>query len=91
MDVKDEVQAYIVKELNNSLPFDAEADLIKEQVIDSLQIMKLLGFLEQQYGIDIELEAVTAESFATVSTIAEFVELRMETTGQSQLNIECKS
>ena len=53
--------------------------------------MKLLGFLEQQYGIDIELEAVTAESFATVSTIAEFVELRMETTGQSQLNIECKS
>jgi acyl carrier protein len=36
--------------------------------------MSLVTYLEERYDIQVELAAVTTEHFATVRTIAEFVE-----------------
>jgi acyl carrier protein len=50
-----------------------DQDLLAAELIDSLGITELVGFLEDEYGIDVEDEDLTPENFRTVNGIASFV------------------
>ncbi len=53
--------------------FDANVDLLKEGVIDSLSLMRLIAFLEEQFHLQIEDEEIVPENFRTLSAIVDFV------------------
>ena len=71
--VEDEVYEFIRVELANVDAFDRAADLSEQRIVDSLTITRLLGFLEDHFEIEIDLEDVTAENFSTVGAIAALV------------------
>jgi acyl carrier protein len=58
---------------------DPDSPLIDAGLIDSMGMLELLDWLEQQFGVQIRDEEVLPDNFATVSTIARFVDEKLET------------
>lgn len=70
-----EIVDYIQKEMyRKNPPITGESNLLEGGIIDSMQIMKLLSFLEKQYSVSIDLLDVSAENFGNVHSIASFVQ-----------------
>jgi acyl carrier protein len=42
-------------------------------LLDSFALMSLVTFVEDRYGVDVEVRDVTAENFGTVRDLADFV------------------
>ena len=68
-----DIYNYIKKEMNRSKDFDLEANIIEEGLIDSTGILTLIIFLEERFGVEIDLEDINPENFARVGDIANFV------------------
>jgi acyl carrier protein len=68
-----DIYNYIKKEMNHSKDFDLEANIIEEGLVDSTGILALILFLEERFGIEIDLEDINPENFARVGAIADFV------------------
>jgi len=71
--VQEQIQHYIQDELNDGIAFERDTNLIQQGLIDSMGVMKLIVFLEKRFGIDIELEEITAENFETLDHISRLV------------------
>ncbi len=70
------IEEFIVNEITGeleagSLPHDE--DLLAADLIDSLGITELVGFLESKFGITVGDEDLTPENFRSVDSIAAFV------------------
>jgi len=72
--VQEQIHHYIRDELGDGITFDRDANLIRQGVIDSMGVMKLIVFLEKRFGIEIKLEEITAENFETLNHISRLVE-----------------
>jgi acyl carrier protein len=75
--VEQKVRQFIVDELRfDGSPSDLEDDLplIEQQVLDSLGIFQLVGFLEGEFSIEILDEELVPEHFGTIRGIARLVE-----------------
>ncbi len=48
--------------------------LVEDEIIDSLGIFLLLGFIKERFGVEVDPEDVTLENFATIDDIAELIE-----------------
>jgi acyl carrier protein len=54
----------------------ANTDLVEDNVIDSMGVMELIEFLEARYGVQLDMEDLTIENFATVQDIANLIEAK---------------
>ncbi len=52
---------------------DETTPLLEWGIINSLEIVRLLSFIRKQFGVDISANEITAESFASISSVAELV------------------
>ena len=48
--------------------------LVEDEIIDSLGIFLLLGFIKERFGVEVDPEDVTLENFATIDDSAELIE-----------------
>ena len=53
---------------------DESTELLTRKILDSLQIMELICFLESQFSVQIPLEELTPENFANAEMIVQMVE-----------------
>jgi acyl carrier protein len=70
------LRSWIRKELLVDRPdinLDDETELLRSGLIDSLDIMRLVLFMEEEFGITIPEDEVLPAGFRKVSTIAEVV------------------
>jgi acyl carrier protein len=54
--------------------FSDDVSLIDSGIIDSLGIVKMLGFIERQFGFKVPEQDVIPEYFDSVRTIASYIE-----------------
>lgn len=76
-DVKDKIRGFITTELAHKVGGTAVADdesLLERGVLDSLGLLRVLGFLEEQYHFTVKDEDVVPENFESVDAIAAFVD-----------------
>ena len=77
-DMKDRLRRYIARDLmdadEESLSDDAE--LLGDDLIDSIGVMSLATFIEDEFDIRVPPEDVTIEHFASVNTIHAYLERR---------------
>jgi acyl carrier protein len=71
--VQEQIHTYIQEKLNDGIAFDRDTNLIRQGLIDSMGVMKLTIFLEKRFGIEIDIEEITAENFETLSRIGRLV------------------
>jgi len=71
------VKQFIVDEFIPDVPVDeleADYDLIANGVIDSLGLLRVISWLENQYNIPIDDVEINEQDFVTVTAIVSFVE-----------------
>jgi acyl carrier protein len=76
MDRVDAIKKYIVSEFAPDVPPErlaADYDLIAGGVVDSLGLLKVIGFLEREYALPVDDIDLAPEDFRTVNEIDAFV------------------
>lgn len=77
-DVTATIREYLTTELlEGSAELDDETPLLKTELIDSMGVLTLVGFLEDEYGITIAADDVSADNFESLSTITALVESKL--------------
>jgi len=59
----------------------ATTDLIETGLLDSLALVELIAAIEQEFQVDLALDALDIDAFRTVESIAAFVEGLVRGTG----------
>jgi acyl carrier protein len=74
MDVADRIRGFIKEEvvLDADASIDDNAPLL-EGILDSLALMQLVAFLEEEFDTEIDDTDVTAENFRTIADIERLV------------------
>ena len=81
MNIIEELKKYVLTEVAVDLgkkPLDPDEDLLEQGIIDSLGIMKLVLFLEESYGIQVNDEDIIPENFQCLSSMAKYVEQQLQ-------------
>jgi acyl carrier protein len=77
MEIKEQLRDYVVQ---NFLPGASVVDLKDDTplrtsgVLDSIATLKLVSYVEEQFGIEVEAHEASVQNFDTISAIAAFVE-----------------
>ena len=76
--MRDRVARYIATDLlnENGRIIDADEDLLASGLLDSLGVMSLVHFIEQDHAIDVPAEDVTIENFVSLRAIYEYLQRR---------------
>jgi acyl carrier protein len=74
-EVLSSLKSYITNEILNGrdIGLEATTPLLEWGVINSLEIVRLLSFIRNQYAIQIPSEKVTAEHFKDLSSLTQLV------------------
>lgn len=81
MDMSDRIRRFIREEvmLDEQARLDDETPLL-DGVLDSLALMQLVAFLEEEFDTEINDTEVTAENFRTIADIERLMSGRMART-----------
>ena len=76
--MKERVSRYIAHDLLNQpdLAIGEEEDLLGSGLLDSLRVMSLVNFIEQELGIEVPAEDVTFENFVSLGAIKAYLARR---------------
>jgi len=59
-----------------------QQDLLTSGLIDSLGVMRLVGFIQDEFAVDVPPEDVTIDNFLTLATICDYLSRRATKTGR---------
>jgi acyl carrier protein len=74
------LERFIVDELimgDQQTRIDPDASLISSGVVDSLALLRLIAFVEEQFGVTVEDDEVMPENFETLNIIESFVTAKL--------------
>jgi acyl carrier protein len=76
--MEQQIQTYISENLldRDDIDLAVDDDLLGSGLISSLAIFRLIGFLEETFGIRVPPEEMIIDNFMTVSAIGSFVRER---------------
>lgn len=82
MELKKKIKEYILQELSLEKDIsDIKEDepLLEKEIIDSMGVLRLLAFLEENYGLLLSTEELNPQNFATLQNIVNLVERKLST------------
>ena len=77
MDVETAIERFIVDEImlgDSNTKLDPDESLITSGVLDSLALLRLIAFLEEQMGVVVDDSEVIPENLETINGIKLFIE-----------------
>lgn len=76
--MRERLARYIAADLLNDADrvIEADEDLLASGLLDSLGVMSLVHFIEQEHGIDVPAEDVTIENFVSIGAIDQYLRRR---------------
>jgi acyl carrier protein len=80
MDTKGVIRRFIADNLlfsSNGFHLKDDVSFLEEGVVDSLGVMELVVFVEEQFGLQVADEEVTPEHFDSVERLAGYVERKL--------------
>lgn len=81
MEPKEALEKYILSEViynKRKNKIESEEDLLKSGIIDSMAIIKLVSFIQEEFNIRIDEEDLIPENFKNIKSMAKYVELNVE-------------
>jgi acyl carrier protein len=76
MDLKAKIRDYIIENFlfGDAEPLSSDSlSLLDEGIIDSVGVMELVAFLEQDFGLSVEDEELIPENLDSVDNLANFI------------------
>ena len=80
-DVKQTVKQFILQEFlpgEDPVNLTDSVDLVHQGIVDSLATLKLVGFLEEHFGIQLDADDANPENLRTLPDIAALVERKLK-------------
>jgi acyl carrier protein len=76
MDRQTELLNYVKEELlhGRKVELRADEDLLSSGIVDSLGILKLVGFVEDHFGIQVPDEDVVHENFHSIQALSSYLQ-----------------
>jgi len=77
--IENTIRQFITDELNNDGSRENLTDdypLLERNVLDSLGLFQLVGFLESEFGVEVQDEELIPQHFGTIGDIARLVEVK---------------
>ena len=72
---EDIIRHFIVDELDDDdTPLSAETHLFETGLVDSMNLVRLLAFLEEKFAVQIPVSTVNDQNFATITAIGGLVD-----------------
>jgi acyl carrier protein len=73
-DVADRIQAFLQSDLrlDHRAALDDQSPLL-EGLVDSLEVMRIISFVEEEFGVSLEIAEVTEDNFVTIAAIERLV------------------
>jgi acyl carrier protein len=81
MDVETAIERFVVDEImlgDSNTKIDPNESLISSGVLDSLALLRLIAFLEEQMGVTVDDSEVIPENFETINEIKSFIEKKKQ-------------
>lgn len=78
--IADAVSAYVLSEFlpgEDPAALTASTPLVSGRILDSLALLKLVAFLEERYGIQIEAHEADAAHLDTIAQIVALVQAKL--------------
>lgn len=74
-EVVNEITRYVTAELvgDPTMELESDLELLMEGIVDSMGAVRLVGFIEQSWGIRVPPQDVTIENFGTITDIANYI------------------
>ncbi|MBK8021004.1 MAG: acyl carrier protein [Chloroflexi bacterium] len=66
------IQNRLVFGMNKAIGYDD--DLLLSGLLDSLNVIRLLAFIQERFGVDVPPEDVVFENFSTINAIVHYLE-----------------
>ena len=76
IDVEQKIKAYIASNIlfsDNGYPYPDDASFLDKGIVDSMNVLELVSFVEKQFGIAVEDQDLVPDNFDSVSKLAEYV------------------
>jgi len=76
-DLKERLKKFIMTEVNPDRNLEGLGDdepLLESAIIDSLGVLKIMAFLDEEFGIDLSAEQIKLENFKDITSICSLVE-----------------
>jgi acyl carrier protein len=76
MTIESQVKDYIAQNLlfsDNGYPYSDDVSFLDEGIVDSVGVMELVAFVEDNFHVSVEDLDITPENFDSVSKIAAYV------------------
>lgn len=70
--MEEKIKIFLEKETGNKI--DPKVDLIKTGAVDSFSMIRLISFLETEFGVKLNLEDVSPENFNSIDLMVKFIE-----------------
>ena len=69
------IKTFIRTELiyDDEKDFDENTNLIERGIVDSMSLVRLISFLEENYNIQVQDEDIVPENFSSLHKIADFL------------------
>lgn len=72
MDTREQIISYLMKEIEGYR--NENDELVDSGLLDSLKLMELISFIEDNYNIEIDIDDIEPETFNTVNSIVSLIE-----------------
>jgi acyl carrier protein len=83
LSIRETLRRYISEELlEDDAPVDDDENLLADGMVDSLGMLRLVGFIEESYGFRVPPDAFTIEHFRTIATLDAYLSRAMNAAGQ---------
>ena len=71
----EELKRYIAQDvlMGKDIGLDETTPLLEWGIMNSLEIVRLLSFIRKQFAVDIPADKLVADSFTSVSSVADLV------------------
>jgi acyl carrier protein len=77
-EVTETIKEYLEDELlENDIELMHDTPLLKTELIDSMGVLTLVGFIEDEFGITVGADDVSTDNFHSLDTITRYVESKL--------------
>lgn len=76
MTIEEQIRDYIARNLlfsDNGYPYGDEVSFLDEGIVDSIGVMELVTFVEENFGVQVADADVTPENFDSVKKMAAYI------------------
>ena len=80
MEIENKIKTYIAKNLlfsGDEFKYSNDASFLEEGIVDSLGVMELVSFVEDQFGVSVDDQEITPDNFDSVTRLAAYIQHKL--------------